>query len=395
VNLSFALGDKLSEGLYFVKVKNLDTQCEQTSSVTMENDPMEVSLALTVLQDRWICDTDGHIQMNSFMADGAGALATDFDLSWRKADPSGAVLTDGTDPIDGIDLIGGNAATEYDDMDANRYYAIGIKNAGPGMGCATPVAFADLADISQQPALAFITTPDQSCNQTADFDGSIQLTATNTAVGMNPNAMPGAGYEIVWTGKPATATIDNPSPETSASIVNLSFALGDKLSEGAYSVKVKNLDTQCEQTATVTMINKPMVVTLAVQKNRDRVVCYTDGELQITAPIGVPGEFAYEWRKGEPDGALLQDNTSTDIGGLLLTGGDGAGLYSAMDEAIYYAQAERTMGPGMGCRSEAKAIQLLDNSENPDLAVAVKNDESCDEDNFDGEITITASNTIA
>ncbi len=383
----------LLNGQYTVNVvSSLD--CPATESYTIGFEPVNVDLAASpfVKQDALFCDpvleTHASITVTGLtLPGGATEPLGDYQFDWYDdaalATPVYSAMGDASPAFGGEHFANNVNGVAPGTVWAGSYWlkVTKINDAAGigGLGCESAPLKVDIQDETEDPTVSLVAVADQSCDE-VNFDGQITVTAQNTAA-------PAGGFEFTWVTIPGASTVVTGG--VMAGPYTTDRSLGDLIGAGTYTVSARNIDTGCFAEGSVVVQNTPLHVSLTAVKNRDREVCFTDGELEVTAVnYGDLTDYVYTWTKSSPVGAALNDDFSNPIAGTFLIGGSAAGQYGDMDEGTYYVVGTRNAVPGMGCATAPVSLEIDDKSAAPTVVLTPLANTSCDDVLFEGSLMV-------
>jgi hypothetical protein len=400
----------LGPGNYTFTATDNGTGCSASKTYTVLNNPVVSQFVggNLVITDAEYCNTNleqsAKVIVNQLDIIGGGPeTMADYEFTWKDATNAIVYNAFGNAPnnVSGGDefinqvpaAINGTVAPGT--VKAGTYSVVATKrfdvSATGGIGCTSAPYTINIQSNKITPQISLTPTGDTSCDPTF-FEGSIEVDVT-TASG--PGSVVGATYTYDWNldGGPA---VGQPSDAAGNSGIN---NLIPGINEGSYTVVATNELTGCFNTLSTTLVkDPPPVFTLSADATNltncnpilfdgkvDNVQVFIDGL------GGTETDFDYTWYKtnlttlpvidGSDDATYPVDDQLTLV------------TYPAISLDTYFVKAIRkTGGAGVGCESTAIRKDILDDRVFPTISFTTLSSTSCN-NNFDGQITVTASTT--
>ena len=387
--------DKVGAGIYNITVTNVATGCSTDSTKNVEKLPVSVTVTNASASPLQSCSTvtpDGSVTLSAVnvtvngTADAAASVLSNFTYKWTT-DLAGTTLVT---TIPSAVVGGVPVGTSVADLPNGDYYITVKKDAvttSPASGCSSSPYKVTVDDKRVYPTVAFTPTPNDACD--TNYNGAITITA---ATASGPGAVTGTNYNFHWTNDPdglASTTysaVDGLSSSVAATPTQATYTTlsSDKIGAGSYAITVTNQTTKCAVDGSVTVDQKPIVVTVAKVDSTNQLTCLptpngsatvakvnliVNGTTTTSYPLT---DFSYKWNTAA---------ITTGITGL------SAGSYSVV--------ATRKSGatPGSGCVSAPHNVSIIDKHTDPTVSLAPFTNTSCSTTTFEGHIEVTASDS--
>jgi hypothetical protein len=346
-----------------------------------------------------------------------GFNATDYKV-WLIPG-SNPVLSAPADPAAFISVVNPAAATNNDftNLASGLYTVVAQENPTIiGSGCFSAPVQIELRE-ALPPLLDMTAVSVNSNCGAAPGDGSLTITfATDPLDPFNPTfppPPPPTGY-IVAT---PTYTIDVDDIGGTSIISNeTGHASGDVrvingLKNTDYDVTITSSDG-CPITKRFTVPFQPEIVELTDADITKAKALFCDPVLETNARIEVQrlsligggvediDDYRFDWSNNVSLAPVIYtdmgNSTAVEKGEVFENGTNTVAMGTVKAGSYWLTVTKITDTPlsgGIGCPSIPFKIDIEDGSEDPTLQFDVKDDQSCDGANFDGEITVTATNT--
>jgi gliding motility-associated-like protein len=381
-------------GTFSVTVTNIVTQCVGSASIPVADQPLIPSaLDVDATPDTWCApSSNGKLEVQN-------VTAGDFEFTWSDVPDMTSSLFG---PATGLVYENGMAGWKTADAD-HTYYIRGKRIAaadGKGLGCFTPIVMRVVADDHVTPQLALSSTPNTAC--VGDGEGTVSALATTTT---SEVAVQNATYSFQFVG------VD---PATGGHPANTQFTFPTEVDENggaAYTVIAINEVSNCQATGTVTVDQFRYPLEIIQRTIKNQLICDFDGQIRITDirfdnndPMQTydAADYSFEWFKAPANApgtfdisTPLRDNNNNIIATDLIAQGTTNGTYSQMEAGAYYVIAKRNKAVGEGCPTPPYRIDLIDEHENPVIALVPFTDTSCDgtgEGSIQVNVTADATN---
>lgn len=369
----------LGEGNYTVLVKNNASGCFGSAQTIITKQATPIVLTNATPVDQFICNPDGSITVGANDILVGGIVDTDhtrFDFTWTRGDVSTIVAGPAPD-VDVLDI------NNLPSISAGSYFVKVKKLPGlnPGSGCESAPFRVDILDRSVDPTVTLTSLSNTSCD--TNFEGSVKVTVTN------PGSAPTLTYDYTWT-TPVVSPILNAASNGDGLLADDNFA---NLSDGSYTVLVRNNTSGCFGTAQ-TIITKeatPIVITNA--STVDQMICNPDGSVTVGPnDILVGGmvdsdhtRFDFTWTRG--DVTTIVAGPAPDVDVLDINN------LPTISAGSYFVKVKKLPGlnPGSGCESAPFRVDILDKSIDPTVTLTPFSNTACDT-NFEGSIQVTVTN---
>jgi hypothetical protein len=393
----------VDDGTYPVVATNEESQCVTQSSVTVDTFVFPLLIIDSDVNDQILCTNDGEILITNIEFNTGVVEAynpANYSFQWFKApagspgtfDPNAALTDPNSDLIAGDLLTVGTDPGEYASMEAGTYYVIAkrLDTTVPGAGCPTPPYRVDVLDRHENPSVQLTPFSDTSCDGSGE--GSITVLISSDVAPAKLNVAPALPfkYEYTW-----AQAVPVPTPNESDGDEDGGDGDGDNpqsLVAGPYSLTVRNIITNCTiGGATTITLNETPVFIADVDSLNQTFCAPPNGAITVTQ---VDAQYPSGLRNAEP----LNDfeYTWTQDGVVGSTTGP-AQILPDLEAGTYYVVAKRTTstnsGPGVGCMSAPRRVEVLDRTFLPNAALTPFADTGCsdDENFFEGSIRIDAS----
>ncbi|MGK7397730.1 MAG: gliding motility-associated C-terminal domain-containing protein [Candidatus Cyclobacteriaceae bacterium M3_2C_046] len=275
----------LAAGQYTVEVTNLDSECKNTASVEVVENLEYPVVGDPVITDNSYCRTDlgdGQINVNGVVS--MATVEPSGGYSYRWEDESGTVLAD----------------TDFE-VTALRSVTYSLTVTNNDTKCATDKNIA-VPNTKIYPSI-LVTNPikNTSCDP-ANPNGQLQ------GVPSTSNGEPATGYDFTW--------MDGTTILETASGAQHTTTVG--LAKKAYTLKVRNLDSHCEN-STIGQVEDDLVFpVLDVPVITPNTLCFInqgDGSIDASgkASMSIPSGFTYKWINPNGIERLETGATITDL----------------------------------------------------------------------------------
>lgn len=371
---------------YVITVIDNTTKCENSIAVTIPDQPIiPQSISVAVIDDKLCAPaTSGQLQITGI----SPGLVGDYLYDWYDEDmniivtasPALTFNNPNINPTAGL----GNGS--------NTFFVRGVKNAGTGQGCPTPIVMRTIKDIHVAPQPDLSSTPNTSCAPGIG-EGSVTLNAS-TAFPSDP-AIQNSTYSYVFN------LVTNFNAQAAPVVI-------PTLEGAAYPVQVKNDVNGCITNSSVTVIDAQFSFEITDNTLAHQLICDPNGNIVVTEitldrslmsqpPViyntTLTNDFDFEWTTSG-SATPLQDSGNNPIVSESLLTGNLAGQYPTMGAGTYFVTATRKpTAPGAGCQTPPYRVDILDKHINPVVALAPESNTSCDLDpaNAEGKIAITVT----
>ncbi len=302
--------DKLDAGFYTVEGTNSKTGCKSSPATNQVLNGKIFPALVPASTGSNNCDPlmtpDGTV---SYTVSNLAQHAGPFTQQWY----SGAAV------VVGNELPAANNGTSVTAIKvggptaAPKSYTVLVTNTTTGC---TNFTTASVADISIVPVLSTTTNPNGICAPATSFGGSMTVAVTNIPTGYTT-----ADYAFTWYDGNTTATLHNPQPAPSSSL------LLPTLDAGTYSVKGVNTKTGCTSALATNQVSDQKKYPVIQISSTGSHNCTTgpgivaDGTATATITNSVVGEtFTYLWSAVAPATALTAANNPTQSTAVQLGG---------------------------------------------------------------------------
>ncbi|MGK7392346.1 MAG: gliding motility-associated C-terminal domain-containing protein [Candidatus Cyclobacteriaceae bacterium M2_1C_046] len=377
VNESWA---DLQQGTYAVTVRNNDTGCDQTGTVSIPFNPIfpDIQDVQVNIIDQLLCDPSGSISITDVAPPDRDGLDTvDYNYQWTRSATynTANALVDNDHVLDSVD---------YNSIGAGKYWLVIQKESaapGVGAGCASSPRSFTILDKHINPIVDFNTTVSTACDITA-ADGSIEVIVTDTTWNSTTT-----GYNFSWAAS-SESDLDN---RTNVS----NNETWSDIQPGTFDVTVLNTATGCDATGQVTIVDNPIIPDIQeVQADIiDQLLCYNSGRITVTdveptvrdgADVG---DYDYFWTSGTTFDSLNVVDNDFDLDSI---------DYTDIGEGIYWLKIQKlasATGPGAGCEAGPLDFRIIDRAIDPVLSFTTLSNTSCDTTVADGEIGVFVQDT--
>ncbi|MFC2124452.1 gliding motility-associated C-terminal domain-containing protein, partial [Bacteroidota bacterium] len=363
--------DSLTYGQYTVVARDTTSGCAVTENITVNNNPLIPSLedADLLINPQSVCFNDGGIVVISIDPGDT----SEYDFDWYEGD---ANLNTGTN-IPGV-IHPYIDTTNYAGIQAGTYYFAASKVLGAiGYKCNSAPYKAVIPDEHIDPTLSLSQLANRACDLSF-ANGEVSLTALTDGV-------PATDYEYTIT---LAVPVDNGFTGNTG-VYTYSDAL-----PGAYSVFIRDVDSECTATSTITVDDSPAVpytedpdITVT-----DQGVCFNDGSIVVNAlyvnSIAEPtANFTFSWYVGQQ--ALNDSTVLGPVDAFLDTSN-----YNNIGAGDYYFRVVRSAGTptdGEGCVSNSYRVDIEDISVDPAFTYTKTANQNCDLSFSDGSLLINAT----
>ncbi|MGE0589650.1 MAG: hypothetical protein AB7O48_13825, partial [Cyclobacteriaceae bacterium] len=383
----------LEDGSYTVTVTNEATGCfkDASASIIQVNPPVFTMSSTT--NPQILCSPDGDATVTDVFLNGVSDGGTgNFEFRWFLNDPNTVPLVDGGAAVIDVDNI---TNVNLPGIGTGNYYVRAIRraNTNPGSGCSSAPLLVTIEDERVLPVASLTPFSNTSCDP-AFFEGEISVQVVDNSTAPGP-----FDFNYAWTaltaGRAIPAVPPNPAPPYTGAA-----DLFAGVEDGVYQLTATNNQTQCVSLPAQTTVAKN-TTPVFVQNvfSVPQYYCLESGRLEVQSVSfndrnGVPqagplGDFTYTWSQNTI-GNVVANTIGSNPRGTILDS-----LIFATGAADYYVVATRTNGsPGSGCSSAPFKATITDKRETPAVNFSIVANTACD-GNFDGQITLTASNAIA
>ncbi|MFM7327646.1 MAG: hypothetical protein ACKO3B_02820, partial [Bacteroidota bacterium] len=231
----------LQNGGYSVTVTNESNKCSTDANVTITKSTVLPVIASVSALNKLKCTADGKVEVGQI---DLGTLTNvnhnEFDFSWYQTAITSPSLTLSSDPTNLLNdrLDKGN----FPAIDKGTYFVTVTRKSGffPGSKCESLPFKAEIKDKSVKPVVQLSSLANSACGNRYNAEITVSPSTTGFPVATTQ-------YRYEWLTQPSGTNFDDPvtvktSPAVFASS-NTQF-----LRDGNYSVKVTNLDNECEVT---------------------------------------------------------------------------------------------------------------------------------------------------
>ncbi|MFZ5973066.1 MAG: gliding motility-associated C-terminal domain-containing protein [Bacteroidota bacterium] len=401
----------LIEGNYQITVTSLKSQCTNVASTTIFKNATPVFVQQVDSRDQVLCTPDGRLEVTQVtLNDRNGNVQTtpvqllfnEFEFTWtRTASTLNFTEAPGVAVLDGANFPAASGT-----IGAGEYFVVAKRIAGsPGRDCESAPYKVDILDRRIFPVATLTPFANTSCDPLF-FEGEVAVNVTDASVNL-PAPLPGApfNYSYEWLQSATAALPVGPVPGVHDGDGDASDGDGDHplaLSEGAYRIRVTNIQTGCTADAATTIFRNGTPVFTQQVDATNQVLCGNDGALQITNlriidrdgneqtsgngdfPVS---DFDFEWFRGTPTNSVAtgDGNLGAASGGTILD----AAHYPAIGFDTYYVVSTRTNGsPGKDCFSTPYKVDILDRRIFPVATLTPFANTSCDPTFFEGAISL-------
>jgi gliding motility-associated-like protein len=361
---------------YTVTVADLVTGCSTDAFIQIPDQPLvPKSMTVSTNPDTWCYpNSNGFVRVDGV---SEGNKDTDYDYVWANDLALSTVLF-GPDPAtqyqSGMTGWKSLAVTNQGNGD-QTYYVQGIKTAGDGVGCKTPIVMAVVNDLHVTPLLNLSSTGDTSCE--ALGEGTVTILASTTTA---EAAVAAATYTYTFNG-------NNEGVQNGA--VNYTKA---NISAGNYPVTAINNVSNCLTTGSITVDVERLPLTILDTDVTDQYLCKNDGQVDVVAisfnnAPSATNLYTYTWYKAPANApgtfdpsSPVEDFFGDAITTVSLSTGQLPGEFPDMEAGTYYVIAKRLPGsiPGAGCETPPFRSDVLNKQERPTVVLTPDSDTSCD-----------------
>jgi len=343
----------LPAGIYTVLVTDNETNCFNTLEFTINENTASPVINNNIAPDlivtsNTVCDgantyPNGAIELNSI-----SGTPGPFIFRWYFGPSVNAaqLITNGTNIFiqkeaaanTGSGVVLGATSNHIENLDAGFYTVVAI-NANTGCE-SDPITIEILDDIPTIPIIAIVEQDNFSCNN-----------STPTGRVLANRAGGNTGFTLEWFVGSVTATPSEISSTRLPAAITSSFLVGgngnniEGLPTGTYTVRITNNDTQCFETASVTVeTSTPIITATLVQRSQVNCLPLDGGAIArghnltataaVTAtatlpaipalpaleftnftPAGFTPVYTYQWYSGQSDNVanILNGETNEDL----------------------------------------------------------------------------------
>ncbi len=374
-----------SDGTYSLSIKNNSSGCIGFIETTIAKLATPIVVANATAVDQLICNPDGSVTVGANDISVSGVVDSDhthFDFTWSRGDAATIVVG----PIQSNDVLN---STDIPTIAADSYFVNVKKRSGlnPGSGCESAPFRVEIRDKSIDPTVTLSSLSNTSCD--TNFEGSIKVTVAN------PGSIPSASYDYTWTNTPPASPITMGTSNGDGLLADDNFP---NLSDGSYSISVRNNASGCLTTALTTISKQATPIILLNATAVDQLICNPDGSVSVGPnDILVGGivdsnhsHFDFTWMRSDITTIAVGPTQSADI--INITNLPTIGTDS------YFVKVKKRSGlnPGSGCESAPFKVEILDKSKSPDIALtSIVLNSSCTPSSPNGFLQVTASERVA
>ena len=308
VTFSSTGGQKLSDGIYTVRVKNDVNQCSSTGTVTMKKSTVDPVITGVTALNKLKCTPDGSVTVGPIdIGTLTGVSHSEFDFTWFNGaitnPPLSLVLAPGALP----DVLN---KTTLPGIGAGVYFVKVQRKSGlsPGSGCPSLPFRAEVKDKSVKPVVQLSSLANSACGD--QYNAEITVTPSTTGFPVTTK------YSYEWGPFPAGTKFDSLIYRRTSPIVFASSTT-QLLRDGSYEVKVTNTVNECEVTGTVDVQQNIIPPVISSVSAIDQFKCAADGSVTVgsvevgTTAVVPPADFDYKWFSG----SLTNPLTLSAVGG--------------------------------------------------------------------------------
>jgi hypothetical protein len=432
---SSGLMDGFAPETYTITVTDINSGCFANTVLNIPDQPlMPTIFEAEAFDDSYCAPTSNGSIVVTQVGIGVAEPVSDYEFEWYSA-PDVA-------PANLLYLaVGGGATTGevYDETksgwssgstpgagNGNRQYFVrGRRISGSGVGCFTPLVQKDVLDVHKTPNITLTTFDNTSCIPSAG-EGVIRAVTDIASDPLDANVQTGT-YTYTWSPDPAAGNISGGAGIANGQgIARLTDFDVTALTAGAYSITSLNAVNGCAVTGTATIVTNPLPVTLLSYTKADQLICYADGNIDVTEIVidasatatpavysfidsgdpltNLTDNFDFQWfsaaNDGDADPATYNGGSPIQSGGTDITDdiltADGVLTtqpFATMGAGTFYVVAIRKPGlnPGAGCTSVPVRVNVADLHVNPLVSLTHDPNSSCDPVNPNGVVIATAS----
>ncbi|WP_420581479.1 gliding motility-associated C-terminal domain-containing protein [Reichenbachiella sp.] len=393
----------LEDDTYRVVVISRDNECRSFTDVTILDDSDVPAFSTFIVNNNTSCSggANGQIIANVF-----GESKEDFYWSWTD-NADNPIKTDIDGAVDGT-------ANLLDNLSAGTFK---VRATHKVTGCTTGFQNSDVIDDPSGNFPTIILTEEAEntiCNGVGN--GSIKALVNEGAGAIDP-----IGYTVEWflgaddTGTQLVDAIDpgnNSLPAFSGGANHIVDGLNAPVSNNEYTVRITNADG-CANTATITLGNNPTTPVIDDSDVGDVVITevescpgginYPEGQIELTDVTdggftNASDDFSYVWYFGSSNDPANIISNGDNIGTLKgeaatavnisFTGDPATNHIVGLNTGFYTVEATNTT---TGCVSDPVTIELTESLATITMGEANNNNQTNCDDNFNGNIDITAA----
>ncbi|MDN4163980.1 gliding motility-associated C-terminal domain-containing protein [Cytophagales bacterium LB-30] len=343
---------ELAEGTYTITAVDNVSGCSVSQAISITDKPI-IPDNITFednMDPQTFCSDNGSLNI---VLD-APFLNTDYNITWYNSEADYQSNTP-------------RAETSFDlsGLAAGVYVFTLEKNNGAGNGCPSSPYRIEVTEDITYPTLDLVANSNTTCSGTPD--GSIEVNVATAGLGST--------FDISIAPDPNAVGVQ-------AGVNAFTFA---NLAEGTYTIVAVDNVSGCSVSQAITVAHDPFIpenLDILINAIPQSNCTNPDGSITVSSDPANPvdlSEYTIVWYDSESDFAANTPNTESSF------------TLSNLSAGIYLFTLEKNTGIGTGCPSSPYRVEVKDNLFLPMITALPEANTSCDINQADGSIAISAT----